>query len=67
MLKHVVERKILDHIVDTVNVVVAKREGGLDDESRWVASLARRGVVRAGVTALSLDPRDLAVLPKELV
>lgn len=62
VLQHVVKRKILDQVVCAVNLLVRVFKGGLNDKCRWVASLGGRGVVRAGVAALGLDPGDVAVL-----
>lgn len=62
MLQHVVEREVLDLVVGAVDVLVRVAEGGLDYEGRRVAGLGGRGVVRARVAALGLDPGDVAVL-----
>src|SRR3569833_15816 len=67
MLQHVIERQIRDGVVGRVDVVIRVFEGRLDDESRWVAGLGRRGVIRASVAALRLDKGDGAVLKEQRV
>ena len=62
MLEHVVKGQVLDAVVGTVDVRVGVFECGLDNKSRGVASLGSGSVVGAGVTALGLDPRNIAVL-----
>lgn len=62
MLQHVVEREVLDLVVGAVDVLVRVAEGGLDHEGRRVTGLGGRGVVRARVPALGLDPGNVAVL-----
>lgn len=66
MLKHVVKRQVLDGVISGVDVRVRVGELGLDDKGRWVASLGGRGVIRASIATLGLDPRDVAVLFKGL-
>lgn len=62
MLKHMIEAQVLDGIVAGVDVVVAVLEITLDDECRWISSLGCRSMIRACVSTLSLNVRDLAVL-----
>lgn len=62
VLKHVVKGQMLDGVLGAVDVGVRILKGRLDDKGRGVAGLGGRGVVRAGVAALGLDPRDMAVL-----
>ena len=62
MLKHVVKRQILDQVVSTVNVLVRVLKCRLNNKGRWVPGLGGRGVVRASVAALGLDPGNAAVL-----
>lgn len=67
MLKHVVERQVLDVVVGGVDVVVAVLESRLDDKCGWIAGLGGRCVVRAGVSTLGLDEGDIAVLDDDLL
>lgn len=62
VLEHVVEGEVLDQVVGAVDALVRVAEGGLDHEGGRVAGLGGRGVIRAGVAALGLDPGDVAVL-----
>ena len=62
VLKHVIERKVFDAVVGSVNMGVGVLESSLDNESRRVSSLGGRGVIGAGVAALSFNPRNVAVL-----
>ena len=62
MLEHVVKGQVLDAVIGAVDVRVGVLECGLDNESRGVASLGSGSVIGAGVTALGLDPRNIAVL-----
>lgn len=62
MLKHVVERQILNLILSRVNVGVRVLKLRLDHKCGRIAGLGRRGVVRAGVAALGLDVGDVAIL-----
>lgn len=62
VLQHMIERQILNKILSSVNLLVAVFEGRLNDERGGVASFGSGGMVRAGIAALGLDPRDVAVL-----
>jgi hypothetical protein len=62
MLEHVLEGQVLDHVVDGVDVVVRVLECRLDDKRTWVAGLVGGGVITAGIAALGLNERNVAVL-----
>lgn len=57
-----VEGEVLDEVVAGVDMAVGVLKGRLDDEGGGVAGLGGRGMVGAGVAALSLDPGDATVL-----
>ena len=50
-----------------MNVVVGVLKGRLDDKGGRVTSLGSGSVVRAGIAALGLDVRDIAVLGNDLL
>ena len=62
MLQHVVEVKVLDLVLGRVDLGVAVFEIRLDHECGWIAILAGRRMVRASITTLRLDERDVAVV-----
>jgi hypothetical protein len=64
MLKHMVERKVLDVVVGGVDMRVGVLKGGLDDEGGGIAGLGGRSMVRAGIATLGLDPGNVAVLDR---
>ena len=45
MINHVVIVQILGQIIDSVEVIIAELELGLDDEDCWKSSLHRRHVI----------------------
>jgi hypothetical protein len=62
MLKHVLEGQVLDAVIGAVDMGIRVLELALDDESGGVAGFGGRSVVGAGVSALCLNPVDVAVL-----
>jgi hypothetical protein len=62
MLQHMVEAQELDLVLRGVDLLVGVGEVGFDDKGRGVAVFAGRGVVGAGVAALSQDVGDVAIL-----
>jgi hypothetical protein len=67
MLQHMTEAQIFNLIVARVNLIIRVLEVALNHERARVARLARACVVRAGVAALCLDVRDVAVLGDDLL
>lgn len=64
MLKHMVERKVLDVVVGGVDMRVGVLKGGLDDESGGITGLGGRSMVRASIATLGLNPGNVAVLDR---
>ena len=64
VLKHVVERQVFDVIIGGMNMRVSVLESGLDDKGRRIAGLGGGSMVGAGVSALGLNPGNVAVLRK---
>lgn len=62
MLKHMVEREVLDVVVGGVDMRVGVLKSGLDDKGGGITGLGGRSMVRAGIATLGLNPGNVAVL-----
>lgn len=67
VLQNVVKVDLVHAVLSRVDGLQVVLKGGLEHHGGGVASLGGRGVVRAGVAALSVDVGDLRVLEKQAV
>ena len=62
MFQHVTEANCAKSVLCGVDVATGVLKSGLDDESRWIASLGGTCVIGASIAALGLYVWDSAVL-----
>jgi len=67
VLKHMIERKIFDLVLSSVDVIIRVREGTLNNEGTGVPGLASTSVIGASISALSQDIWDIAILSDNLL
>jgi hypothetical protein len=64
VLEHMIEGQVLNLVLSAMDVGIRVLKCRLDDKGRGVASLGGGGMVRASISALSLNPRNVAILMK---
>lgn len=67
MLQHVVEAQVLDLVFRGMDLLIGVLELGLDDKRRGVPVATGGGMVRAGISALSLNIRHITVAGNDLL
>ena len=62
MLKHMIEAEKLNLVFRCMDVIVRVLELGFNHKSRRIAGLGCRGMIRAGVSTLCQDIRNITIL-----